>query len=369
MSDEIIIIAPEIEPGAGGLADYTLRVVEPWRGLARVRFLIPRTADGSAAVPRQEVEAIERNAEALRSQLPAKGGKVLLQYSAYGFDQFGYPRWLLRALADWKRAAGGLLVIMMHEIWTFWPVLNKNYLVQQLHRRDLRHLLGHTDAVFTSTTSQAEHLRALTPGRTVQVLPVGSNILPAASTGEAKLRGVAVLFGLQGSRVRALQKMQDDLKALAAAGRIRKFVTAGGGNDAEGERKEHDLLDGIRLADGVEQRGALQEDKVSQLLSQATFGISAQDELSVTKSGTFMAYAAHGLNILSPFAGASRPEPLCWATHPAELLQGISDEQLHSRAEKLRNWQKATCSWAGITEQFARALQLELRSTRAAIEP
>ena len=103
-------------------------------------------------------------------------GKVLVQYSAYGFDRYGYPRWLIEALLEWKKETQGILAIMFHEIWAFWPVWNKNYLLQQLHRRDLRRLLRVTDAVFTSTSSQAAHLTALSPRCPIQVLPVGSNI-------------------------------------------------------------------------------------------------------------------------------------------------------------------------------------------------
>ena len=176
MSDDLIIISPEIEAGSGGLADYTLRVVEQWRGIANIRFIIP---DGAGSTPRPDVTLIERSAEALLAKLPLEGGKVLLQYSGYGFDHFGYPRWLLRALPTWRERSGGSLVVMLHEIWGFWPVLNKNYLVQQLHRRDVRELIARADSVFTSTASQAEHLRALSPHARVDVLPVGTNILPS----------------------------------------------------------------------------------------------------------------------------------------------------------------------------------------------
>ena len=365
MSDEVLVITPEIAAGTGGLADYTLRFVEQWRGAVRVRFLIPQPENG-AAPSGDDIDVTERNASALTAKLPTSGGKVLLQYSAYGFDHFGYPRWLLRALKDWKRASGGLLVVMFHEIWTFWPVLNKNYLIQQLHRRDLRELLGVTDAVFTSTASQAEHLRALSPLRAVEVLPVGSNIVPAGNANEHREPGVAVLFGLQGSRLHALQKSAADLSAGAAGGKLRKLVTAGGGNTAEGAREERQLLGTLDLAGGFEQRGAVGEEAVSELLSRASFGVSAQDPLSVTKSGTFMAYAAHGLNILSPFAGASQPEPLCWATHPAELMRETPNAVLQSRAESLRSWQERTCSWPQIARQFAQALQLGLENTTAA---
>jgi hypothetical protein len=247
VSPEFIIISPEIEAGSGGLADYTLRVVEQWRGFAAIRFVIPAPADGSASIARGDVAVVERTAEALLANLPARGGKILLQYSAYGFDHYGYPRWLLRALTEWRERSGGSLVVMLHEIWGFWPVLNKNYLVQQLHRRDLRGLISRADAVFTSTASQAEHLRALCSECAVEVLPVGTNIVPGAGGCESRQAGTAVLFGLQGSRIHALEKMHAGLKAAAAAGRIQSVVTVGGGVDAEQSRREQELLTTLGL--------------------------------------------------------------------------------------------------------------------------
>ncbi len=283
---------------------------------------------------------------------------MLLQYSAYGFDRVGYPRWLLRELANWKQETGSRLVVMFHEIWTFWPLLNKNYLVQELHRRDIAKLSSEADAVFTSTASQAEYLRALT-SRTVKVLPVGSNIRVVSTADGGRETGLTVLFGLQGSRIKALREMEADLRALAAAKKIAKLVSVGGGNTKRGDVEERGVLSGLSLSDGFEQRGALPEVEVSKLLLQASFGISAQEELSLTKSGTFMAYAAHGLNILSPHGGAARPEPLCWLTPPAELLRGLPANELSARAENLRAWQERTSSWPRIAQAFAQALQLE----------
>ena len=86
MNDEVTIIVPELTPGVGGVADYTLRLVEEWGDRVAPRFILPNDIKNG-----------------LRAKLPANGGKVLLQYSAYGFDRVGYPRKLLRDLIEWKR--------------------------------------------------------------------------------------------------------------------------------------------------------------------------------------------------------------------------------------------------------------------------
>ncbi len=340
--DEVAIITPEARPGEGGLGDYTLRVVEEWGARARVRFVVPAKKN-------------------FRAQLPAERGKILLQYSAYGFDRIGYPRWLLRELVDWKKTTpDSLLVVMLHEIWTFWPVLNKNYFVQRLHRADLRALASVADAVFTTTPSQVEHLGRLVPARAIETMPAGSTIRQLATSDGARETGLAVLFSLLGVRIAALRAMHAELKALAASQALRKLITVGKGSAVEDLLEEEKLLSALHLADGFEQRGALEEAEVSKILSRASYGLSAQSPRSLLKSSTFMAYAAHGLNILSPEADSLGEAPLCWLTSPAELRKGLATTEARSRAENLRAWQERTSSWPQIAERFAKALRLNL---------
>ncbi|MGI9087932.1 MAG: hypothetical protein ACR2HH_09370 [Chthoniobacterales bacterium] len=351
MSDEVIMICPELTPGAGGLADYTLRVIEQWEDRQPVRFLLPH---GAPPTPHRGVEMIERNRGALRESLPAHGGRVLLQYSAYGFDRLGYPRWLLRALADWKKNSAGRLVIMFHEIWGFWPWRNRNHLVQQFHRREISKILALADAIFTSTASQAEHLRELRPRAPIELLPVGTNIRVVATPVQRE-HGTAVLFGLQGSRVKALRALGADLKTLVGSGRITKLLTIGEASD-----EERALLAALLPRETFEQLGRLPEEEVSKIFATAEFGVSAQDELSLTKSGTFMAYAAHGSNIISPLGGhANASEPICWLTQAQELRSGLTSDALAARAQNLRAWQERTSSWPMIAHRFAQALELE----------
>jgi hypothetical protein len=356
VTDETVIISPEL---SGGVGDYTRRLLEHLPRIAGLRLIVPKIGNRPASSFEQyPVEETDGTARDLRDRLPTPGGKVLVHYSAYGFDWLGYPRWLINGLLDWKKHSQGALMIMFHEIWTFWPIWNKNYFLQQLHRRDLRRLLRVADAVFTSTASQAEHLTALSPRCAIEVLPVGSNIRRVQATEGEREAGLAVLFGLQRSRIRALRRMGTELKSLGAAGRIRKIVTAGSGRSREGDDEELALLLEIELIDSFEQRGPLPEEKISELLSTCEFAISAQDELSITKSGTFMAFAAHGLNILSCYADASKPEPLSLMTSPEELMKGVTHMELQLRGERLRQWQERTSAWPHIANQIARALEV-----------
>jgi hypothetical protein len=355
VTGETVIVSPELE--AGGVGDYTRRLLENLPRIAGLRLIVPKIGTRPVSPFEQyPVEETDGTIRDLCDRLPARG-KVLVQYSAYGFNRHGYPRWLIKALREWKKESQRTLAIMFHEIWGFWPVWNKNYIVQQLHRRDLRRLLQVADAVFTSTSSQAAHLTALSPRCSIQVLPVGSNIRRDQATEGERETGLAVLFGLQRSRLRALRKMHPELKALGAVGKIGKIVTAGAGRSREGDDEEVALLTELELSDGFDQRGPLPEEKISELLLACEFAISAQDDLSITKSGTFMAYAAHGLNIVSCYADASKPEPLSLLISPEELMKGVTRTEWQLRAEKLRQWQDRTAAWPQIARQMAQALE------------
>lgn len=355
--DEIVIVSPELS--SGGIGDYTRRLLDHLPPFPGLRVIVLKNKNTPAALMRCKAEEIDARVDGLRERLPGRGGKVFVQYSGYGFHRFGYPRWLIKALLDWKKESHGFLAIMFHEIWTFWPIWDKNYLIQQLHRRGIGKLLRVADRILTSTSSQAEALTALWPGREIKVLPVGSNIHRTGDRDGERQAGVAVLFGLQFSRIRALRRMEAELKALADAKRIRKIVAIGAGGSRQGDREELARLIALGLDEGFEQRGLLSESVISELLRTAAFAIWAQGALSVTKSGTFMACAAHGLNIISCHADAAKPEPLSLLISSSELMKGITTAELQSRAARLREWQERTSAWPQIASEVVRALRME----------
>jgi hypothetical protein len=358
VTSPLVIITPELKRGCGGLADHTLRLLECWGCPQHVSVLIPHDQLNATAESVSSTTPLGLTAEEIQAQLPLVNGRVLVQYSAYGFDRLGYPRELIKALIDWKTTTGGRLVVMFHEIWTFWPLLNKNYFLQRLHRRRIRRLLAACDGVFTSTPSQAGHLRDLAPGAAVQVLPVGTNIRPVDSPPANCQPGSALLFGLQPTRVRALKTMHQHLLTLARAGVLSRIVCIGQGDDPSLAAAERELLQGLGLAKGFEQQGSMPEHAVSQALFSAEFAIFGQNELSCHKSGSFMAYAAHQSSVIADFAAPAKPPPICWLVAPGELLGGIDKSEVRRRAKFLRIWQEQHASWATIADALGGALGL-----------
>ena len=356
--EELVVITPELKPGGGGLADYTLLLLRNLGTIENLRLLVASRGFSEASASEYRVEELARHRAAIFRQLPPSGGKILLQYSAYGFDRLGFPRALLHALVDWKEKTGGRLVVMLHEIWAFRPMISKHFVVQWLHRRALKRLVESSDVVFTSTASQLDHLRALSANAPLRVLPVGSNIRPSSVDRSSRTAGWTVVFGLQQNRLRTLQRMRQDLQALAGTGQITKIISIGANADTRLDEEERELLASLPLREGFEQRGRTSEEEISATLSTASFGLFGQSELSYAKSGTFMAYAAHQLNILAEFADASKPEPVCWLVAPRELHRRLSPEELKHRAERLRLWQEQASSWPVIARCFAAALNL-----------
>ena len=246
--------------------------------------------------------------DAFLARLPSTGGTVLVQYSAYGFDRFGYPRWLLNALLEWKKQARGKLVIMFHEIWTFWPLLNKNRLLQEFHRRKLLVLSSVADAALAIPEARLP-ISQLSFSQYSGVLPVGSNIAVIETANPVRQDGLAVLFGLekcQSSHV--THDARTFLKRLAAAGKDIgdhyrwRWEASLGGSD------EKMLPECLAPRNGFQQRGHPPEEEVSTLLAKASFALSVQDELSLCKSWHLHGHAVHGLNTFLPMR-TIRSEP------------------------------------------------------------
>jgi hypothetical protein len=337
MSDAVVIVTPEAPPQIGGVADYVARLICEW--------------------PAIDIEILTSIPGQAARVLPT-GGKVLVQYSAYGFDPAGYPQSLLSELLNWKQVGGGQLVVMFHEIWTVLPVWHPQFLRQRRHRAAIARLSAAADAVFTTTPSQADLLQRVA-GRAVRVLPAGPTITPLASDVIASKPGTAVLFGLQRARLRALRSMIAALKPAARTGRLARLTTIGSGNTTAGDEQERTLLQSMQMRDGYDIHGEQPSDEISRMLAAAEFALSDQDALSILKSSTFMSYAAHRLNIISPAANPAAPEPLCYLTSPAELAHGITADVLETRRNRLQEWQQATSSWSAIARAFADALSLQ----------
>src|SRR5437762_14123436 len=102
---ELLIITPEFSDG-GGVGDYTLHLLENWPRLENLTLLVAKDL-GQGGRRNYQVKRLGSDRGAILKQLPPGGGKILLQYSAYGFDGLGYSRDLIRGLLEWNEPGGG----------------------------------------------------------------------------------------------------------------------------------------------------------------------------------------------------------------------------------------------------------------------
>ncbi|TLD68423.1 glycosyltransferase [Phragmitibacter flavus] len=356
------MIAPQLPPAVCGIGDYTTRLVAAWPGDEKFCFLLARGVEESRAVfPGQVVEGFELSGDGLEAALDRVGASlVMMQYSGFGFDRRGCPLWMPDAFERWQaKGRGRRLAIMFHELWSLRPWWDPRVLRMRAHRHSVRRLVALSESVFTNTEGYAGWLRQFGLKTPVTVAPVGSNVSvsSSASSGKVRERGVMVVFGKQGTRLMSLRPMLAGLQRLSEAGRLKKLVILGGSDD--GGRAERELLKEVLPLEQVEATGFVEEGELSAILDGAEFGISGQDWSSVEKSTTFMAYAAHGLNILSPFAGSDTRAPFAWLTGVEELLaeDGDLDGRLIERSQALRDWHASTASWPAIAAKMSEGLR------------
>src|SRR5690242_17837761 len=103
---ELVIITPDVAAGAGGVADHTLALLQRWKPVPGLTLLTPNP---EAQLPQSttDVKRLATSKDSILDQLPGTDGKVFVQYSAYGFNRFGYARELIAALLEWKKRNRG----------------------------------------------------------------------------------------------------------------------------------------------------------------------------------------------------------------------------------------------------------------------
>lgn len=358
----LTVVVTQLPPAVCGIGDYTMNLVQAWPEERPFQFIVTRGAAASQqALPEYKIIGASEDAQGLAEALEKLDAEdVMLQYSGFGFDPKGRPLWIAEVFAAWKKKKPSRrLAVMFHELWIKWPWWDPRSLRSWLHRRSVSDLLKVASNVYTNTEGYAVWLRKLNRHVPVQVIPVGSNVT-VESTHKTALpeRGLMVVFGKQGTRMLALNGMKEALAKLAQKKRLTRLVIAGGAPD--GAKAELAVAKEFLAEDQVTVTGFLEDSALSQLLFKAEFGLSGQDWLSVEKSTTFMAYAAHGLNILSPHAGKDSRTPFAWITSADELLTDDvqMEQKLRDRSLALREWYESTASWSAITARMSASFKV-----------
>jgi hypothetical protein len=277
---------------------------------------------------------------------------LLLHYAGRAYQRFGCPTWLRRVLEKWKKKfPEGRLIIFFHEVPGEIPRLSRHFLLGKINSRIIRQLAAIADVLVTNTENHAAILRKLS-GREVHVLPVGSNIEPiAASLRETRAETEFVIFGLPFGRLQTLQSFQREISKWQERGLLTKLHLIGP-DDEKLAAQVNPLLES--LSDILVRHGTLPDAEVSRLLARTRFALTNVSQPTWSKSGSFMACAAHGCAVV--IKEASNDVPLCYTIGANEVGE-ISPADIASRTTALQKWCEESASWPVIARRLSALVQ------------
>jgi len=345
------IITTKLPPRICGVGTYSWRLHQAWPYRdATARFLVSEgAAQSRAELHFDHIHEHRCHAQTLLRELPESD--ILLHYAARAYNRFGIPHWILKGLERW-RALGhsGRIIIQFHEMPAKMPITSRHFLPNLLNTRIIRKLASLADILVTNTADQANTLTAISNRQDVHVIPVGANIEPGGVVVPARQHSEFVLFGLPFGRVQTLRRFEEFIGEWIRAGTITKLHVIGP-RDEGFAKEEGEILSRTGAAPIAIVHGALPEEEVSQLLSQAGFALTNVTAKTWSKSGVFMSCAAHECAVVAAIGDGSMP--LRCVVEPREVSTlGVAD--IKDRTSALRIWYKENADWPVIAHRFAK---------------
>lgn len=352
-SRPLAIVTTRLPPLLCGVGSYSLRLEQAWPHAPHNHtFLVCEGGlDSSAELVSGKVIEHRTEARKLSSALENIGDcDVLLHYAARAYHRFGFPIWLCRALERWKsHAKSGRLVVMFHEMPSQMPPTSRHFLPNVFNARIIRRLAKVADAVVTNTADQAATFIALTGRRDISVLPVASNIEPETEGQIQEQPSEFLVFGLPFGRAQALQRFADLIPDWVRAGVLTRLHIVGPREDRY-SAVETRILAATGVRELTQIHGPLPARAVSALLSRSTFALTNVTTSTWSKSGVFMACAAHRCAVV---ASVERTEmPLTFVVPPGEVAS-VSQNDVNERTAGLRDWYNANAAWPVLAARFA----------------
>jgi hypothetical protein len=348
----LTVISTRLPPQLCGIGTYSWLLNSHWPGdKARTQFIVMDGAKESAQqLGFASVTGFNGEAQTLeRALTQSRSEDLLLHYAGRAYHRYGCPVSMPRVLGRWKkRRPDARLLIFFHELPAEVPMMSRHYLPQRINARIVRKLAQLADILVTNTAHQADKLRALTGRSDVHCIAVGSNITPPArNVSIPRAKGEFVIFGLPFGRMQTSRLFADHLREWHRAGELTKLHIIG--PDDAGDSLESPLS-----ADAIIRHGALTDRDVSDLLGRAQYALSNATPETWSKSGSFMAFAAHGCPIVT---NISTPEhvPLN-LTIEAGDVGNVAHGELERRGAALRDWYEANADWKVIASRMAALL-------------
>ncbi len=349
----LVIITTRLPPQVCGIGAYSWLLHRHWpTDNSRVEFLVMDGAARSAAELRHSaIWQFNGKGEELSHALERTGdATVVLHYAGRAYHRFGCPVWLPPVLQTWKaKFPAGRLLIFFHELpGTDFPVTSRFFWIDLCNRRVVRKLARLADIIVTNTTTHVRMIKEISGRDDAQLIPIGSNIEPVCPFVDGRARGEFMIFGLPFGRWQTLHMFGREIRSWRKSGILTRLHLVGPSDEKFDCRS--DQLTSMLPGDTVLRHGFLPSPAVSDLLSRVQFGLTNASPENWSKSGAFMAFAAHGCAVVGKTAVQS--EPLRY-TVSTEELPLISAVELAKRQRTLKQWYAENADWTVIGRKMS----------------
>jgi hypothetical protein len=149
--------------------------------------------------------------------------------------------------------------------------------------------------------------------------------------------------------VQTLQRFASAIAAWARTGKITRLHVIGP-RDERLAVDESAILTGAGVSEITTVHGALSATQVSDLLHRSQFALTNVTDETWSKSGVFMACAAHRCAVVADIS--STTAPLQFVVRPDQVAT-IDDAELARRTSALREWYSANAGWPVVAARFA----------------
>lgn len=373
-AERLLLVAPRFPPECCGVGDFTAHLAAELASRGEDVVVLTQPAGGPRPAGVQILEAPLRgwgNLFRVLRVIEASGaGRVQLEYSSYGWGRFGFD-FAVNALAWALRLRGIPVTLACHEHsihWTMSPVALASGLLQRLHFA-LLYLAA--DEILANTPERVRRLGRWLPWmrERIHFRANGSNIplhplAPEQREAMRRERGADATTLVVAVFAR-FARAKNHAAAIHAVARLREknrvqLWLLGDPADADAEYLA--ALRSLTRGLGADAfwSGHLAAGQVSMLLQAADVFVLPQADGHLTRSGAFMAAAAHGLPVVAVRNAENQPGFL-HSEHVWLVDQGTSeciaaglerlaaDSALRQRLGKnLRSLYEAKYAWGRI---------------------
>jgi len=329
------LISKRFPPERCGVGDFTCRLAQALQARGDEVVVLTARRNAAQGVPSlaapdsphssirvREVELSRWNgvAEVLRAIREERCERVQIEYSGYAWGRWG-GAWRVNALAWRLRLAGTPLTTAFHEIYVQWGRSPKAWLISSAQRVHIALLALAADEVIVNTAERASTLRRWLPWKAGRVVyrPNASNIplttIPSARRAAIRAQagaGAADMVVATFGNFAAAKKYEAVAEAIARLAERLPVKLWLLGDWRQADPRYVATLRAQIVALGMEGStfwsGPQSSEEISAFLQAADIFALPQPDGHLTRSGAFMAAAAHGLPVVAVRNDANQRE-------------------------------------------------------------